>query len=150
MIVRWMVVMMVFVGLASPHDDGESYGGVKVHAAVAYALATVPGGIVIDPWHAVWPDGMEIQAPRPDSRSVLNCPTSRVCAFEEIATGGSMLSWSTCGTHNTNGLTTVKSIANARSDGILQARNGLAVLATTNAGTWKNVTGEVDNLRCFE
>ncbi len=150
MIARWTIVAVLLSGLATVPVNDTHDGGQKVHADIAYALAAVPGGVVLDPWHAVWPDGMEIQVPHPGSRAVLNCPTARVCAFDDLATSGTMLSWSTCGTFSTSGLFQVKSIANARSDGILQARNGLSVLATANAGTSKNVTGDVDNVRCLE
>src|SRR5690606_12331443 len=41
-----------------------------------------------------------------------------------------------------------KSVANARSTGSVQARNGTTVPKTVYAGSWSNVTGTVTNLRC--
>jgi len=140
----------LLLALGAPVAGIEQHpSGNQLHPDVAYALIMVPGGTATSAEHAVWPDGMEIQSPSA-MKAVANCPTSRVCAFSNTATSGSMLSWSTCGVHSTAALLQVKSIANARAGGVLQARNGTSVIGSALAGTWTNVTGTVTDVRCIQ
>lgn len=109
-----------------------------VHPDVAFALAAVPGGVVVD-WHtAVWPEtGMLIEVP--GGFSVGSCATGAICAYSSAGIAGTKLSWTTCGTKSTAALSTVGSIANARSSGTLRALEGATSRASAAAGTYANV-----------
>lgn len=124
----------------------------KVDPQVAAMLEEVPGGVVIDATHAVWPDlGMELQVSNSSgvsARSVGSCATGKICAYNAISLSGSALSFAPCGVNAIPSTFTVRSVANARSAGYVQVRNGTTVLKTVNAGSWSNVTGTVTNLRC--
>lgn len=121
-----------------------------VHPEIAAVIDAVPGGVVIDADHAVWPElGMEMTAADAVSTYAVGpCATGRVCAFSGLNMSGSMLSWSTCGATFPISAFTVRSIADARSSGYLQARNGTTVVATANAGASANVYSTVTNVRC--
>lgn len=123
-----------------------------LHPDIAYALQEVPGGIVIDAHHAEWPElGMVIEVPEHGEhhRAVGSCATGAICAFSGSNLTGARLSWSSCGTHSTSGLSSVGSIANARSSGYLQARTSSGgVQATAIAGSWSNASGAITNVRC--
>jgi Peptidase inhibitor family I36 len=119
---------------------------------ITAALAEHSGGEVIDAHTAYWPDEhMTLHVDNPLLRvAVGNCPNGSICAFSGTNIGGSRISWTTCGTYNTSTLgAPVKSIADARSTGSLQARSGTTVLATAIAQSWDNVTGTTDNVRCL-
>ncbi|MGB3373774.1 MAG: hypothetical protein WBA87_01365 [Microbacterium sp.] len=120
------------------------------HADIAAMMDAVPGGVLIDADHAVWPStGLEMTSSAAVTPfSVGSCATGSVCAFSSANLGGSKLSWSTCSTFTISSSFTVRSIADARSSGYLQARNGTTVLATANAGASANVYGTVTNVRC--
>jgi hypothetical protein len=125
---------------------------------LSYALAAVPGGEVVDAGTAYWPDlGMTLTVPSPDATSrssriagaIGSCPNGSVCAFKGSGLTGARLSWTTCTTHSTAALgSPPRSIADARSTGYLQARNGTTVVATAFAQSWNNVTSTSTNIRC--
>lgn len=119
---------------------------------IAEMLDAVPGGILIDSNHAVWPElDMEMTVPRASdvaARAVGGCATGKICAFNAYFADGSALSFGTCGIHSIPSNFTVKSVANARSSGTAQPRNGTTVLATISAGTYQNTSGTVTNIRC--
>lgn len=119
-----------------------------LHPDVAGALERVPGGVVIDARHAHWPElGMRIDVPADDDRAVGSCATGNVCAFSGTGLSGTRVSWSSCGTYAPG--ITVRSIANARSAGYVQARSSSgSVLATAIAGSSANVSGAVADVRC--
>ncbi|MEX0153262.1 hypothetical protein [Microbacterium sp. LMI1-1-1.1] len=126
-----------------------------LHPDVAYALREVAGGFAIDSHHAEWPElGMVLEVPEHDKRgehdrAVGSCATGAICAFSGSNLSGTRLSWSSCGTYSTSGLSSVGSIANARSAGYLQARTSSgSVVATAIAGSWSNTSGAVTNVRC--
>lgn len=122
----------------------------ELHPDIAYALATVPGGVVVDAQRAEWPElEMTIEATSDTERAVGSCATGAVCAFSGSGLSGTKLSWNSCGTFSTAGLSSVGSIANARSAGYLQARTSSgSVVATAIAGSWANTSGSVSNVRC--
>ncbi|MHC9044297.1 hypothetical protein ACYX8G_06945 [Microbacterium saperdae] len=121
--------------------------------AIAEMLAEVPGGVLIDSNHAVWPElDMEMTVPVASgvsARAVAGCATGKICAFNAAFADGNFLSFGTCGIHSIPSSFTVKSVANARSSGTAQARNGTTVLKTISAGTYQNTTGTVTNIRCI-
>lgn len=123
-----------------------------LHPDIEYALAQEPGGVVVNDTTVLWPElGMTLQVQDVGFgiRAVGSCATGRVCAYRSANLTGSMLSWTSCGTFSTSALAGVGSIANARSSGTLQARNGTTVLATAGANGSANVFGVVTNVRCF-
>lgn len=136
---------------ASPAN--AAVGDPEVDPLVAAVLEEVPGGVLIDATHAVWPElGMELSVPsasRITARSVGSCATGKICAYNASSLGGGSLTFATCSVSAVPSSFTVKSVANARSTGSVQVRNGTTVLTTVNAGTWGNVSGSVTNLRCL-
>ncbi|MDR6692139.1 hypothetical protein J2X55_003077 [Microbacterium sp. 1154] len=120
----------------------------EVHPDIATALAEIPGGVVIDSHHAEWPElGMTIDVPSEHERAVGSCADGNVCAFSGANLLGTRASFSSCGTYAPG--ITVRSIANARSAGYLQARSSSgSVLATAIATSWANVSGSVATLNC--
>jgi len=118
---------------------------------ITAALQAVPGGEALDDHTAYWPD-LSMTLTVPDTRlraAVGTCPNGSVCAFGGVSLTGSRLSWTTCGTFSTTALgVPVRSIADARSTGSLQARNGTTVVATAIAQSWASVTGTSDNVKC--
>lgn len=150
-------VASVLLGSALALLSGTSAEAAEeaVDPHIAAVLTEVPGGVIIDANRAVWPElGMEMTV-QDDSRmtaysAVGSCSSGYLCAFSSSNLGGSKLSWTYCGTHSVPSHFTVRSIANARSSGRLEARNGSTVLATAYAGGWSNVSGgPTTNVRCL-
>jgi hypothetical protein len=140
-----MVLAGILTGTAAQADEQH-------HPSVEYALQHEPGGVVLDERTVVWPHlGMTLVVDSDTGlgvQSVGPCATGRVCAFGGANLTGAMLSWTTCGTFATGALPSVGSIANARSSGSLQARNGTNVIVTVGANGSANVNGTVTNVRC--
>ena len=123
-------------------------------------LDAVPGGVVLDAYHAVWPEldmEMAVAAPQEASSSARSsaalasvgaCASGKVCAFSLSGTNGAKLSWGTCNTSYPVGTFVVRSIADARSSGYMQAKYGTTVRATAYAGSWTNVYGSVSRITC--
>ncbi|MCE0507637.1 hypothetical protein LVJ59_01160 [Microbacterium sp. KKR3/1] len=132
--------------MASARDDHD------VDPLVAAMLDEVPGGVIVDATHAVWPAlDMALSVPSASdltARSVGSCATGRFCAYNALSLAGGSLSFGGCGVNTVPPSFTVRSVANARSAGYVQARNGATVLKTVGAGNWANVSGTVNNLRC--
>jgi hypothetical protein len=144
-LVAAIAAALLSIGVATPaHADPT------MHPDVAYAIDAVPGGTIVDEYTVVWPQlGMELRVAPVSARAVGSCATGQYCAYSQADRGGTKLSWTTCTTVSTAALASVKSIANARSSGKVQARNAAAtVLATATAGTSTNVFGQVSSLRC--
>lgn len=126
-----------------------------IDPAIVAADAQEPGGVIVDAHTIVWPEeGKELtvlgsSASSVSARATLaGCDTGKVCAYSGSNATGSKLSWSTCGSHSTSLLASVGSIANGRSSGNLQARNGTTVVATAGPGATKNVFSTVTNVKC--
>lgn len=134
--------------------DAVAGGRIDVAPEVAQMLDEVPGGVLIDGNHAVWPElHMELVVPTGSPRSfpassVGPCPSGEVCLFTGYSLGGTMLSFSTCGIHSVPSSFSARSLAHARSSGSTQARLGTTVLATAYAGGWANISGMTTNVRC--
>jgi hypothetical protein len=111
-----------------------------IHPDVAFALNSEPGGVVVDFYTAEWPEsGMRLEVPGLLRASVGSCATGYICAYSLGGQGGTKLSWPTCGTKSTATISTVGSIANARSSGTLSAFQGSTVRASAAAGSYVNV-----------
>ncbi|HKP07756.1 MAG TPA: hypothetical protein VJU58_10940 [Microbacterium sp.] len=116
---------------------------------IAAVMAEVPGGVLLDAHHAVWPE-LDMVMETPDAVSAFavgGCATGYVCVFDAANASGAKISWSSCGNPTVSSFT-VRSIANARSAGYAQARYGTTVRATANAGSYANVFSSVNNVRC--
>jgi hypothetical protein len=127
--------------------------GIVIDDEVAYALEMEPGGYATGEHTAYWPDlSMTLESSQAHAATpraaVGSCASGSVCAYSGYGLAGSKLSWTTCGSHPTTALSSVKSIANARSSGTLQARNGTTVVASASAGGQANVTQPVTNVYC--
>ena len=146
------VVVGVMIALGAGPAGAAVQDEPELDPQVVAMLEEVPGGVVIDATHAVWPElDMELRVVPASgfaARSVGACATGKICAFNATSLGGSVLSFGTCTTHAVPSSFGTKSVANARSSGYVQARNGSTVLKTVYAGGWSNVTGTVTNLRC--
>lgn len=132
----------------------EGFGEEETAPLIVEVMDEVPGGIVIDGNHAVWPElGMTLTVPSRGEvglrAAVGACATGQVCAFTGGSVTGAKLSWTTCSTHTIPSSFVTRSIADARSSGSLQARNGSTVLATAPANGWANVSGTANNVRCI-
>ena len=130
-----------------------------VHPDVAYALAAEPGGIATSYNTAEWPElGMKITVPSTTQRTVTalaavgSCATGYICAYSGASLSGTRLQWSTCGSKSTTALGSVGSIANGRSSGTLQARQGTTVRASAGASSYANVSASyrtaISNVYC--
>lgn len=137
---RFVVGVLVTAILALTAAPLTASADQSVDPAVAYALAEVPGGVLLTPSSAEWPSlGMRIDAPDARARSVGTCATGAICAYSGVNRSGTKLSWTSCGTKSTAALSTVGSIANARSSGVLNANAGSVVRASAGAGASTNV-----------
>lgn len=141
--------LVIALGAAPAHAAVQDP---EVDPQITAMLEEVPGGIVLDATSAVWPElGMELKvasASGISARSVGSCATGKICAYNANSLGGSALSFATCAVHAIPSSFTVKSVANARTSGFVQVRNGTTVLKTVYAGTWANISGSTTNLRC--
>lgn len=144
------VVAMLIAGGSVPANAAESAG--EQDPLITAMLAEVPGGVVVDETRVVWPRlDMELVV-QPERAAfafaVGSCATGKICAYNGVSLAGSRLSFGTCGNHPIPSPFTARSVANARSSGSVQARNGSTVVATVYAGNWTNLGGAVNNLRC--
>jgi hypothetical protein len=148
-VLRMLVVGVIAGAMTLVAPAAYAQSAPSVDPEIAAVMAEVPGGSVVDDDHAVWPAlGMEMTAADAVAPfSVGSCATGSVCAFSGLNGSGSKLSWSTCSTFTISAFT-VRSVADARSTGYLQARNGSTVVATANAGASANVYAAVTNVRC--
>lgn len=132
---------------AATHHD-------PVDPQIVQMLEEIPGGVLIDARHAVWPAlDMEVVVPAPGgsaaSRAVGACATGRICAYSGGSMSGTTVSWGTCGTLSVPSGFVPRSLANARTSGYAQARTSSGgVLATANAGAWVGVGGTATTVRC--
>ena len=141
------------VALGAAPANASVSGDEDVDPLVAAMLEEVPGGVLLDATNAVWPElNMELSVPVStgiSARSVGSCATGKICAYNAASLSGGVLSFSVCGVSAIPSTFAVKSVANARTSGSVQVRNGSTVLKTVSAGSWSNVTGTVTNLRCL-
>lgn len=144
--------VLSFLMIAAPpaaHASGESE---DVHPAIAQALREIPGGVAIDPTHAVWREFDMSLSVVDDAglalRAVGSCATGKICAYLGTGLTSMYASWGVCGVLPAPSGQTMRSIANARTSGYAQARNGTSVVATAAAGAWTNVYSTVTSIRC--
>ncbi|MDM4764403.1 peptidase inhibitor family I36 protein [Galbitalea sp. SE-J8] len=122
-------------------------------------LAQHPGGTQIASNAISWEDG-EITLTLPaegliGALAVGTCETGRYCAFSGYSYTGTKLSFSACsigGTSNSLGLlgNAPHSVANARSSGTVQARNGSTTVFSLGANSGRpTVANTVTALACL-
>lgn len=141
-------LLLVTTATSAAHADDPH----DVHPAIAQALREIPGGILIDPEHAVWPE-FDMALTATDAtplspRSVGSCATGRICAYLGTGLTSMYASWGVCGVLPVPSGQTMRSMANARPSGYAQARNGSSIVATASAGGWTNVYSTVTSIRC--
>jgi hypothetical protein len=133
-------------GAAETADDA-------VDPLIMRVLEEVPGGVVLDEHHAVWPRiDMAMAVPddvRSASRAAAACSSGRICAFNAYNRAGAQLSWGSCGNIPIPSSFATRSTQNARGSGHMIVRNGSSVLATVYAGGWVNITGSANNIVCY-
>ncbi|WP_157541087.1 hypothetical protein [Microbacterium sp. XT11] len=144
-----LILAVVGVAPAAAADDASD-------PLISAVMAEVPGGVLLDEHHAVWPElGMQIVAPHAAGQrlslagAVGSCGSGLVCVFSSSSLGGAMLSWNTCGYHAIPSSFVARSLADARASGTAHARNGTAVVASAPAGGWTNVSAFVNNVMCY-
>lgn len=145
-----LLASLLAVGGGAASTD---HPGGELHPDVEYALEQVPGGIVVGEREAYWPElDMTLEVQAVAARAVGTCATGSVCAYSAANRGGTKLQWGSCGTHSTAAIATVGSIANARSSGTLNARQGTTVRASASSGSSTNVpaayTSSITNVQC--
>lgn len=118
--------------------------------AITHALAELPGGQVISPTSAVWPElGITYDIYPSGAKSVGSCATGRICAFREGALGGAKATFTGCSTWSTTPFGPVSSVANARTSGWAVVRNAAgATLRTVTYGTWQDVPAGATSIAC--
>lgn len=143
-----VALLLVAVAPTAAHADEPD----DVHPAIAQALREIPGGVLIDSERAVWPEFdmtlIVTDDPRLAARSVGSCPTGKICAYLGAGLTSMYVSWGLCGVLPAPSGQTMRSMANARTSGYAQARNGASVVATATAGSWTNVYSTVTSVRC--
>ncbi|MFT3798371.1 hypothetical protein [Microbacterium sp.] len=134
---------LFLLGIAAP----PAMAATTVAPEIQAVLDEVPGGVVVDYFHAEWPDrhmSMSIEM----TLTVGSCATGTYCAYNTAGLTGTKLSWTTCTTQTLPTSFILRSFANGRTSGTVQARNGTTVVATVGASAWANVTATTTNLRC--
>lgn len=102
------------------------------------AMHDRPGGTQISATEVSWEDGAVTLTVYDglSSRAIGSCAAGSFCAWDGSHLTGSRLSFTSCATHSTAGLSIVRSLANARSSGTVKAKNsGGTVLLTLSANT---------------
>jgi len=127
-----------------------------LQARIDAVLAEYPGGVQIAANEIAWEDGtVVLTLAVPGSAfgvlDVGSCATGSYCAYNGYSLSGSKLSFSSCGTPQPTGVIgTVRSVANARTSGSVNALNsGGGTLATIGAnGSLPIAPGGIAYLSC--
>lgn len=102
-------------------------------AQIDAAMSAMPGGTQTDADTVTW-DGGTIELDVAGPNVVGSCATGSFCVYSGVSLSGSKISYAACGTYTVTAFT-VKSIANARTTGSVEAQNSSGrVLATISAG----------------
>lgn len=146
-----LALSLVFIAAPAQAEQPDT-----VQDQIDHALSEIPGGVQTGSNTVEWEDGAVTLTVADPNGSVLfavgSCATGAYCAYSDLSLTGSKLSFTTCNTTVSTAalLTGVRSIANARSTGYVQAKNGSGTtLATIYAGGQLNSapTGVIQ-LRC--
>lgn len=150
----WMSALVGLVLLVGSAPVAAAAAEEPVDPQILELLEEVPGGVLIDGDHAVWPElDMEYSAATSaagfSARAVGPCSTGRICAYTGYNLTGGTLSWGTCGNIAIPSSFITRSVANARTSGYLRVRNGSTILATVYANGSSNVYGSANNIICY-
>jgi len=146
------VLLIALPGAAARADDASD-----MQDRVDAALRAQPGGTQTD-WNEVtWNQGDVILTLAPPTASatglavVGGCTSGRFCAYSGSSYTGSKLTYSTCASAQSVAAlgAPVRSIANARSSGVILAYGGSTLLASASAGAGSNVSGTTTNISCL-
>lgn len=140
------------VGASPAHADSRQ----TLDDRVAEVLEQFPGGVRVASNVIEWDEGavtLTLEVPGTFApMAVGSCATGAYCAYSAVSLTGSKLSFTTCNTTVSTAALggVVRSIANARGSGTVQARNSSGTnLATISAGGQLNsAPGGVTHLRC--
>ena len=121
-------------------------------------LALTPGGTQISDTSISWEDGsviVNVQAPLPGgaiARDIANCPTGNYCAWRGIGYTQTSIWFTACPA--TSSLAALggpaRSVANARTSGRVELRNGSMIVDTLGASAGRsNVTATTTAMVCF-
>ncbi|MBO9627432.1 MAG: hypothetical protein J7484_13800 [Microbacterium sp.] len=151
-VIAGVIGLLLATVVAGPAS--ASTGEPDMDPQVAAVMAEVPGGVLIDSHHAIWPGlDMELVVPRSSgamARSAVGpCADGYVCVYANTSPGGAFLRWTTCGYHAIPATFVARSVADARATGSVQARSGTSVLASAPAGGWASIPIKPDNVLCF-
>lgn len=87
---------LVFAGVLGAPQSASASDEIVPEPRIAAVMAEVPGGVLLDENHAVWPElGMQMETP-PEGVSpfaVGLCPTGYVCVFDGYGAQGGKISW---------------------------------------------------------
>lgn len=141
----------LFVSSAAQAAPGDA-AATDLQNRIDEIIEDYPGGTQIGPNGISWDDGdmlLTLEAPEIGVQAVGSCATGSFCAYSGTSLTGSKLSYSSCTTHSTAGIS-VHSIANARGSGTVQAKNSSnSVLASVGAGKRLNsAPGGISKLSC--
>ena len=122
--------------------------GPSPQAQIDAAMAAMPGGTQTDADTVTW-DGGTIELDVAGPNVVGSCATGSFCVYSGVSLSGSKISYAACGTYTVTAFT-VKSIANARATGSVEAQNSSGTtLATVSAGGRLNTAPSgVTKVRC--
>jgi hypothetical protein len=145
-------VALWLLGASPTHADSRP----TLDEEIDQVLTQFPGGVRVAANVIEWEGGavtLTLEAPGAFApMSVGSCATGSYCAYSGANLSGSKLSFTTCNTTVSTAALggVVRSIANARSSGSVQARNSSGTtLATISAGGQLNsAPGGVSHLRC--
>ncbi|KAB1887972.1 hypothetical protein F6W70_09530 [Microbacterium maritypicum] len=150
-----MTIAVLLAAMVAPPMASASTDVADLHPDIAQALEEIPGGVAVDATHAYWAEwDMDLRvlgSAGLAARSVGSCATGKICAYTSASLVNMYVSWGACSTSlpvPNSSQYAMRSLANARSTGYAQARNGTTVLATANAGGWTNVAGTPNSIRC--
>lgn len=123
---------------------------------VDQVLAAYPGGEQTGPGEITWDDGAVVLTLLPGTadsalaRGVGSCADGTFCAFSGSSLSGARISFTSCsGANSVAPLgSPVRSIANARSSGVVVAYNGSSAVASVGAGAWTNTSATITRLGC--
>lgn len=134
-----LIALLIAPDSARAEEGDSSAGTLSVQQRIDEAMLARPGGTQISATEVSWEDGAVVLTVDDGvgTRSIGSCATGAFCAWDGANLTGSKLSFTSCSTYSTAGLSVVRSIANARSSGSVKAKNSSGtVLITLSPGAW--------------
>ena len=128
-----LVALLIAPGSARAEEVDRPDGTLSVQQRIDEAMQARPGGIQFSATEISWDDGAVVLTVDGGvgPHAIGSCATGAFCAWDGANLTGSKLSFTSCGTHSTAGLSVVRSIANARSSGSVKAKNASGTVLVT-------------------